>query len=70
MMVKDHSIKFTVDISLPRKKLDFVAFNLDKYFGMVGYPYIFHTNNGNEFTARLTLEMIAKINPSILSVTE
>ena len=26
---------------------------------MVGYPTIFHTDNGNEFTARLILDMIA-----------
>jgi hypothetical protein len=36
---------------------------------MAGYPTIFHTDNGNEFTAHLILNMIADINPAILTVT-
>jgi hypothetical protein len=59
MAVKDHSTGFTALFSLPRKKPIYVAFELERYFGMVGYPTIFHTDNGNEFTARLILDMIA-----------
>jgi hypothetical protein len=59
MAVKDHSTGFTALFSLPRKKPIYVAFELERYFGMVGYPTIFHTDNGNEFTARLILNMIA-----------
>ena len=69
MAVKDHSTGFTALFSLPRKKPMFVAFELERYFGMVGYPTIFHTDNGNEFTARLIIDMIADINPAILTVT-
>ena len=69
MTVKDHSTGFTALFSLPRKKPMFVAFELERYFGMVGYPTIFHTDNGNEFTARLIIDMIADINPAILTVT-
>ncbi len=47
----------------------YVAFELERYFGLVGYPLIFHTNNVNEFTARLIINMIADINPAILTVT-
>ena len=69
MPVKDHSTGFTAHFSLPRKKPMFVAFELERYFGMVGYPTIFHTDNGNEFTARLIIDMIADINLAILTVT-
>ena len=69
MTVKDHSTSFTAVFSLPQKKPAFVAFELEKYFGLVGYPAIFHTDNGNEFTARLIIDMIADINPSIITVT-
>ncbi len=47
----------------------FVAFELERYFGLVGYTLIFHTSNGNEFTAHLIIDMIADINPAILTVT-
>ena len=69
MAVKDHSTGFTALFSLPRKKPMFVAFELERYFGMVGYPTIFHTDIGNEFTARLIIDMIADINPAIFTVT-
>ena len=69
MTVKDHSTGFTALFSLPRKKPMFVAFELERYFGMVEYTTIFHTDNGNKFTARLIIDMIADINPAILTVT-
>jgi hypothetical protein len=69
MAVKDHSTGFTALFSLPRKKPMYVAFELERYFGLAGYPLIFHTDNGNEFTARLIIDMIADINPAILTVT-
>ena len=50
MTVKDHSTGFTALFSLPRKKPMFVAFELERYVGMIGYPTIFHTDNSNEFT--------------------
>lgn len=46
-----------------------MAFELEKYFGLVGYPIIFHTDNGNEFVARQIIEMLAEINPAIITVT-
>jgi hypothetical protein len=69
MAVKDHGTGFTALFSLPRKKPMYVAFELERYFGLAGYPLIFHTDNGNEFTARLIIDMIADINPAILTVT-
>ncbi len=43
MTVKDHSTGLIWLAALPYKRADFVAFELEKYFGFVGYPHIFHT---------------------------
>jgi hypothetical protein len=43
MTVKDHSAGLVYLAVLPRKTAKFVAAELKKYFGFVGYPYIFHT---------------------------
>ena len=69
MTVKDHFTGFTAVFSLPYKEAKYVAFELEKYFGLVGYPIIFHTDNGNEFVARQIIEMLAEINPAIITVT-
>jgi hypothetical protein len=69
MAVKDHSSGFTALFLLPRKKPMFIAFELERYFGLVGYPFIFHTDNGNEFTTHFIIDMIVNINPAILTVT-
>ncbi len=36
---------------------------------MIGYPKIFHTDNGKEFTAKLILQFLRAMNPNILTVT-
>jgi hypothetical protein len=43
MTVKDHSTGLVYLCALPRKKAAFVAAKLEKFFGFVGYPEIFHT---------------------------
>jgi hypothetical protein len=43
MTVKDHSTGLVYLAKLPRKTAVFVANELEKYFGFVGYPHIFHT---------------------------
>ena len=43
MTVKDHSTGLVYLAMLPRKTAKFVANELEKYFGFVGYPHIFHT---------------------------
>ena len=43
MTVKDHSTGLVYLSALPKKKAEFVAAELDKYFGLVGYPEIFQT---------------------------
>jgi hypothetical protein len=43
MTAKDHSTSLAYPAALPRKTAKFVAAELEKYFGFVGYPHIFHT---------------------------
>jgi hypothetical protein len=43
MTVKDHSTGLIYLAALPRKMAKYVATELEKYFGFVGYPSIFHT---------------------------
>ena len=52
MTVKDHSTGLIWLAALPYKKASFVAFELEKYFGFVGYPQIFHTGT---FTFRIPI---------------
>ncbi len=43
MTITDHSTDLVYLAALPRKTAMFVATELEKYFGFVGYPHIFHT---------------------------
>jgi hypothetical protein len=43
MTVKDHSTGLVYLCMPPRKKAEFVAAKLEKFFRFVGYPKIFHT---------------------------
>ena len=42
MTVKDHSTGLVYLCALPQKKAIFVAAELEKYFGLISYPEIFH----------------------------
>jgi hypothetical protein len=42
--VKDHSTGLIYLAALPGKMAKYVAVELEKYFGFVGYPSIFHTS--------------------------
>ena len=67
MTMKDHSTSLKAVFTSKHAK--YIAYKLDKYFGLVGYPTIFRTDNGNEFTAKVVVNMLKNINPSILTVT-
>jgi hypothetical protein len=43
MTVKDHSTGLVYLVALPRKMAKFIAAELERYFGFIGYPNIFHT---------------------------
>ena len=63
LTVKDHSTGLMAVFAILRKMVNYVAYKLEKYFGLVGYPPIFHTDNGNEFAAKVIIDMLKLINP-------
>jgi hypothetical protein len=69
MTVKDHSTGLVYLAPLPRKKAEYVAAELEKYFGFAGFPHILHTDNGKEFIATLVVDMMMRHNPNCFLVT-
>ena len=69
MSVKDHSTGLVYVVALPCKHPNYITYELEKNFRLVGYPSIFHTDYGNEFTANVVLKFLKNNNPSILIVT-
>jgi transposase InsO family protein len=52
-----------------KEAANLIAYKLQEIFGIIGYPKIFHTDNGKEFTAKVVLEFLWDLNPNILTVT-
>ncbi len=69
MTLKDHATGLTYLTALPRKQAHLVAYKLQEVFGVIGYPKIFHSDNGKEFTAKCVLELLRHLNCNIISVT-
>jgi transposase InsO family protein len=69
MTLKDHATGLTYLCALPRKRPNLMAYKLQEICGLIGYPKIFHTDNGKEFTAKLNLRFLRDLNPNILAVT-
>ena len=69
MSLKDKATRLTYICALPRKRPKLVAYKLQEIFGLIGYPKIFHIDNGKEFTSKLILEFLRLLNPNILAVT-
>ena len=60
---RDHSTGLVYLVALPQKRAEFVAIELEKYFGFIGFPHILHTDNDKEFIALLVVDMIIQNNP-------
>ena len=69
LTLKDHATGLVYLTALPRKRADGVAYKLQEIFGVLGFPRIFHTDNGKEFTAKAVLEFLRILNPNILAVS-
>jgi transposase InsO family protein len=67
--VKDHLTGFVCLSCIPRKRPIYVTYELQMLFGMIGFPYIFHTDNGKEFIAAEVLRLLKSISPAITTVT-
>ena len=68
LVVKDHFTKLAWCRALHRKTAKLVKNELVKLMNEVGWPLIFHTDNGSEFCAKVITEII-KDHPFICSVT-
>jgi hypothetical protein len=64
LTLKDHATALVYLCALPRKRTNLISYKLQEIFGIIRYPMIFHTNNGNEFTAKVVLEFLWDLNPN------
>ena len=69
MTIQDHTTGLIHVCALQWKHPNLVAYKLQEIFGTIGYPKIFHTDNGKEFTARSILTFLHDMNPNVLTVT-
>jgi hypothetical protein len=58
LTLKDHATSLVYLCGLPRKRANLIAYKLQEIFGIIGYPMIFHTDNGKEFMAKVVLEFL------------
>jgi hypothetical protein len=45
---KDHFTGFTGIFAIPKKEATFFVHRLGQFFAIIGYPKLFHTDNGKE----------------------
>jgi hypothetical protein len=55
LVIKDHATGLVYLCALPRKRPNLVAYKLQEIFGITGFPKIFYTDNGKDFTAKVVL---------------
>ena len=68
LVVKDHFTKLVYLRPLQTKSPIDVAYELNHIFCFMGYPMVFHTDNGNEFKGSV-LAAIKEMNPTAACVT-
>jgi hypothetical protein len=69
LTIKDHCTGLVYLCALPCKCPKLVMYKLQEIYSSIGYLRIFHTDNGKEFTGKLTLQFLCNLNPNILTVT-
>ena len=69
LSVKDHLSSLSAFGALPFKKSKHVAHFCSWLFGLIGFPMIFHTDNGKEFVSKLIIQMLKQLSPSTTTVT-
>jgi hypothetical protein len=69
VVMKDHFSGFVMADCIPRKHANFVTHVINHFFSIVGYPSIFHTDNGKEFMAKCILDLLRSQSPHITTVT-
>ena len=61
MTLKDHFTKLVYIRALPFKEQKIVAQEISLIMGFIGYPLVFHSDNGGEF-GRLVLDVMLRWN--------
>jgi hypothetical protein len=69
LVIKDHATGVVYLCALPTKHPNLVAYKMHEIFGIIGFPKIFHTDNGKEFAAKVVLKFLCQMNSNIISVT-
>ncbi len=67
--MKEHATGMVYLSALPRKGAECVAYKLQEIFRVIGFPRIFHADNGKKFTAKVVPEILRMLHPNILTVT-
>ena len=67
LTMKDHFSGYAVLHSIPSKLAKCVACELNYLFGNFGFPQIFHTDNGNEFTAQEVLKWVESYHSAVIT---
>ena len=68
LVVKDHFTTLRVFRPLVSKDAVIVAKELSFMFGLLGYPLVFHTDNGGEFIAEIVLKVLRDLHPDMFTV--
>ncbi len=69
LVIKDHATGLIYLCALPRKHPHLVVYKLQEIFAIIGFPKIFQTDNGKEFTGKVVLKFLCQMNPNICIVT-
>ncbi len=58
LTLKDNATAIVYLCTLPKMIANRIAYKLQEIFGIIGYPMVFHTNNGKGFTTKVMLEFL------------
>jgi mono/diheme cytochrome c family protein len=68
MVLKDHFTCFVYMQPLPTKEAKGVCYELNIILSLIGFPEIYHSDNGGEVCAAEIIDMLTKGNPTINTV--
>ncbi len=69
LVIKNHATGLIYLYALPRKHPNLVAYMLQEILGIIGFPKIFQSDNGKEFTVKEVIKFLCQMNLNIISVT-
>ncbi len=69
MVIKDHFTKYVWLRPFQKKEARYVAAELQILFHEIGFPLVFHTDNGTEFINEMVYTLLKEADPGILLVS-